>query len=403
MSNEDPTLTADSPPFESAALPDVVSVAKKSYYPALDGFRAIAVLLVFSAHYANFAWGWTGVNFFFVLSGFLITGILYDARNQRHRFRNFYVRRTLRIFPLYYGVFAILLITTPLFHWQWSTRWLLWPCYLGNFSLFTYLPVIRENGSMGALSGFLGAPFLSRPAEFHLVLGHFWSLCVEEQFYLLWPLVVFTVGRRVALMRICAVVVIALPFVRWGFDAIHKTPPLPGNFLFGITFFQVDALLLGGLIALYFRGDKAPNLRLAASGIAYAIVAAAGLGVFYEHFVKHVSYPWNVTPSWVFTFGLTLVNLFAGSIILLSLHRGFFLNRILLLRPLRRLGQVSYGFYVFHAIPITLYGSFVSSHLHHLQRTTSALLSLLCTSGLALLSYRYFESPFLRMKDRWTR
>jgi peptidoglycan/LPS O-acetylase OafA/YrhL len=384
-----------------AVLP--VPVANRPYYPALDGIRAIAVLLVFSAHYAHFAWGWIGVNIFFVLSGFLITGILYDTRNQRHRFRNFYVRRTLRIFPLYYGVFAMLLITTPLFHWQWSERWLLWPCYLGNFSLFTYFPFIRDNGSMGVLSGALGAPFLSRPAEFHLVLGHFWSLCVEEQFYLLWPLVVFTIGRRVALMRICAVVVIALPFLRWGLDAIHRTPPLPSTFLFGITFFQVDALLLGGFIALYLRGDEASNLKLAASGIAYAMVGAAILGIFYEYFVKHASYPWNITPSWVFTFGLTLVNLFAGSIVLLSLNPGFFLNRILLLRPLRRLGQVSYGFYVFHAIPITLYGSFVAAHLHHLRQTSTGLLALLCTVGLALFSYRYFESPFLRMKGRWTR
>src|ERR1035441_2665940 len=78
----------------------------KKFYPALDGLRALAVLMVFYAHYnlspgPSVAWGWAGVNIFFVLSGFLITGILYDTRNTARRFRNFYVRRTLRIFPLY--------------------------------------------------------------------------------------------------------------------------------------------------------------------------------------------------------------------------------------------------------------------------------------------------------------
>src|ERR1700722_7833144 len=97
---------------------------KKRFYPALDGLRAIAVLMVFYQHYyPNFRmglnWGWAGVDIFFVLSGFLITGILYDTQNAAHRFRNFYVRRTLRIFPLYYGVLLLALLLTPLLHWTW--------------------------------------------------------------------------------------------------------------------------------------------------------------------------------------------------------------------------------------------------------------------------------------------
>jgi peptidoglycan/LPS O-acetylase OafA/YrhL len=78
--------------------------AKRAFYPALDGLRAVAFLMVFFHHYMRLPWGWSGVDFFFVLSGFLITGILFDTRHDFHRFRNFYVRRTLRIFPLYYGI-----------------------------------------------------------------------------------------------------------------------------------------------------------------------------------------------------------------------------------------------------------------------------------------------------------
>jgi peptidoglycan/LPS O-acetylase OafA/YrhL len=394
-------MTADSS-VETDANPDLESTTRRPYFPALDGIRAIAALLVFCAHYANFGWGWAGVNIFFVLSGFLITGILYDTRNDRYRFRNFYVRRTLRIFPLYYGIFLILLLSTPLFHWEWSGRWL-WPCYLGNFSLFTYFPSIRANDAVGALWGTLGSPFLRTPARFHLVIGHFWSLCVEEQFYLVWPLVVFLVRQRIALMRICAAVVVALPFLRWLLELTHQNPPLPTTFPYGITFFQLDALLLGGFIALYLRGGDVSKLRGVASAAAFGIVCIAALAVLYEHFVKHAPDLWNSTPSWAFTFGMTLVNLLSGSIILLSLNPRYFLNRVFVLRPLRRLGQVSYGFYVFHAMPIALYGGLVSSHLHHFQRIATGLLGLSCTICLALLSYRYFESPFLQMKERWTR
>jgi peptidoglycan/LPS O-acetylase OafA/YrhL len=168
------------------------------------------------------------------------------------------------------------------------------------------------------------------------------------------------------------------------FEATHTAPPLPGTFFYVITFFQLDALLAGAFLALYLRGSESSWLERAAPGLAFGIAATAGLAIVYEYFIRHIAHPWNVIPSWEFTFGLTPVNLLSGSIILLSLNPRFFLNRIFLLPPLRRLGQVSYGFYVFHAIPIALYGSFVASHLHHLRQTSTGLLALLCTIGLAL-------------------
>jgi peptidoglycan/LPS O-acetylase OafA/YrhL len=90
--------------------------------------------MVFAQHYLNLPWGWAGVDVFFVLSGFLITGILYDSRDQPNRVSNFYIRRTLRIFPLYYGLMVLLVISYPLFRWQWNWTWLVWPAYLGNFA-----------------------------------------------------------------------------------------------------------------------------------------------------------------------------------------------------------------------------------------------------------------------------
>ena len=130
-------------------MPDLqpAPFAPKAYYPALDGLRALAILMVFHFHYTAFYavrspfshWGWVGVDFFFVLSGFLITGILYDSRGRRHAYRDFAFRRILRIFPLYYAVWLLVLLTAPLLHWKWPVLGWTWPLYLGNFAQFVHL------------------------------------------------------------------------------------------------------------------------------------------------------------------------------------------------------------------------------------------------------------------------
>src|ERR1700733_88484 len=118
----------------------------RAFYPALDGMRALAFLMVFGQHYLHLPWGWAGVDLFFVLSGFLITGILFDTRNDPHRVRNFYLRRTLRIFPLYYGVMLYILLLYPLFRWDIDWKWLAWPAYLGNYLRFLN-PSVLVDGS----------------------------------------------------------------------------------------------------------------------------------------------------------------------------------------------------------------------------------------------------------------
>lgn len=153
-----------------------------TFYPALDGLRGVAFLMVFGVHYLSLAWGASGVNVFFVLSGFLITGILFDSRDDRFRVYNFYLRRTLRIFPLFYGLFVFLLVSTPLLHWRWNRYWLFWPLYLGNFLHFAS-PVaqVPHTALQLAADGHLTSARFPRS---ELYLGHLWSLCVEEQFYL---------------------------------------------------------------------------------------------------------------------------------------------------------------------------------------------------------------------------
>ena len=208
--------------------------------------------MVFCQHYLEMPWGWTGVDLFFVLSGFLITGILYDTRDLPGRVRTFYVRRTLRIFPLYYGVLLLLVLLTPLMHWQWSAFWWAWPAYLGN-----YLRFLQFGHATPALQQAMFGQLTSGTAAGVVVyMGHFWSLCVEEQFYLVWPWVVFAVRDRRRLMACCIAAVVVTPIARVAIAAVAPPffmVPLVGTVV--LTPLRADALLLGGLIALLLRGD----------------------------------------------------------------------------------------------------------------------------------------------------
>jgi peptidoglycan/LPS O-acetylase OafA/YrhL len=379
----------------------------RAFYPALDGLRAIAFLLVFGQHYFMLPWGWTGVNIFFVLSGFLITGILYDTRNDTHRARNFYIRRALRIFPLYYAVVLGVVLTNPAFHWNWSLYWLAWPCYIANF-----LPYISHSMSVDQSPLQLAAFAWLRPLktpQITFFLGHLWSLCVEEQFYFIWPWIVFWVKSRRALVRICSAVVILVPILR--LIAQHEAPAwmLHADILDRATPFQVDSLLLGALIALLVRGEYSKILPKIGRTITvlFLVVAACvvGAGVAHSYPNWRAGYPY---PGWMFTWGLTFVNLLTAGMILWGMERSSFFYNSLSLRPLRWMGRISYGAYVFHGIFQSIYwgiillaGTRVKFIGHHPIFFTS-LLGLTSTVLLSWISFEYFESPFLNLKERWT-
>ena len=377
----------------------------KKFYPALDGLRAVAVLMVFYQHYlsgGHFAsnWGWTGVDFFFVLSGFLITGILYDTRDRVHRFRDFYIRRTLRIFPLYYGVLLFGFALTPWFHWIWHPAWALWPLYLGNYARFLWLSDWYQG--TGVLDHMRSALVLAPP--FFLYFGHFWSLCVEEQFYLVWPPLVFLIRDRLRLRDLCIAICILCLLARIVCAIILPRAYLDAEILYRLTPLRADALLFGGVLALMLRGPEAETLKRLVRP-AFLLFAASFLAfeIVYRHYAHHVYYPIAGAPI-LDTLGYTLIDLFAGIVILLSLHPGGLFYRIFTLKPLRRLGQVSYGFYVFHDIPHVAYTAIVTHFAVHRKIDIGSLTAILAFCGtltLSFFSFRYFESPFLRLKERY--
>ena len=295
----------------------------KRFYPALDGLRALAVLMVFFEHYESaefpaFNWGWVGVDVFFVLSGFLITGILYDTRETKHRFRNFYVRRILRIFPLYYGVLLLGVLLTPIFHWLWNPAWILWFCYLGNYSRFIYLhdPLFVR----GAIEHLVAkSPFHHIGA---LYLGHFWSLCVEEQFYLVWPFIVFRIRDRVRLRNFCALICGLTLLLRVMCVVFVPNQYLSAELLYRITPLRVDALLLGGVVALCLRGPEAEQVQKIVKPI--LIIFTVGF-VIWELTYRAISgghhfyHPYAGAPI-LTTIGYSLIDIYSAALILSMLQ-----------------------------------------------------------------------------------
>ena len=212
--------------------------AEPAHLPALDGFRGLAILAVMLSHFLNAghavteeSWwgrvllgGFVGVDMFFVLSGFLITGILLDARVTTARgFGVFYARRALRIFPLYYASLALVFLLRPAGP---DSPW--WDRTFAS--------------NLGAT---WKGRWLVSPEGFDL--GHFWSLAVEEQFYLVWPFLVAALGRR-HLPKICLACLVIAPVIHFAF---HFSGNAPAAYLF--TPVRLHTLAAGAWLALAFR------------------------------------------------------------------------------------------------------------------------------------------------------
>ena len=356
------------------------------WYPALDGVRGIAVFLVFTVHYVPRLTGyigWSGVLIFFVLSGFLITGGLYDNRNKPRRFRNFYIRRTLRIFPLFYFIWLCIFLAAIFVHVRWRPLLVLWPLYLGNYARFL--------GGTEAVDRIW-------TNHFAFEIGHFWSLAVEEQFYLLWPLIVYRVNDRRRLIRICIVVIVVVLLLRVLLSLVLPHRILDLEFLYRMTFSQADGFLLGGLLALVMRGPKESVLLRSGSKLFTGALAAL-LAVWILHGGIYSAHVEPSTP-WMEEYGFTLIDLAAGGLILCSLRPANLLFLCMNFGPLRLLGRYSYGFYVYHVLLEPLLVVFVLKRWH-IPQALLYTVDFGIILGISALSYHLLEMPFLRLKGRF--
>jgi peptidoglycan/LPS O-acetylase OafA/YrhL len=365
------------------------------HIPALDGLRGVAILLVFMSHVSlalvpanridsqirTFGlMGWTGVDLFFVLSGFLITGILLDTQGRTHWWRSFFARRALRIMPLYYGALALLFFGLPLTALAHRPAVALLLDHQAWYWTYT-VNILRALEPQGA----------------PLNTDHLWSLSIEEQFYLFWPLVVSLCAPATLLGVAAATVVGGLFFRLWIALATSLWMAAPYFLLPG----RLDALMAGAVLAIG-RGRLARLRPLIAPTVAIALAALAGILVwrrtlFYNDvIVEIVAYP--------------LVAALFGALLLAVLisSGGSRLTRLLSRPALQSLGKYSYGFYIVHYPllffierwwPFPLQREWaIAGGSRFPNILLLAVVALPLSYAVAWLSYHLYESHFLKLK-----
>ena len=357
--------------------------------PELDGVRGIAILMVTLYRFTKeidpsehsllaivhrFApIGERGVDLFFVLSGFLITGILLESKPREGYFRNFFVRRALRIFPLY---FATLLATLFVL-----------PSFLGTSAfdlprneqvyLWTYMTNVR----MSWLNTWCFGP-----------LDHFWSLAVEEHFYFVWPLVVYFLSPR-TLLRLCLGIIVVVGIGR----IMAATRPELGLAVDVLTLFRCDSLCFGALLAVCLNRGVSPITieKLAKWTLPLLLCIAIAIAIYGG---RMLTLPSSLCPAiWALLMA-----------VLLTRFRSHWMGRVTRNGILRWFGKYSYGMYVFQlplvsVVTIGLFQASLPGFAYHPVFTSllyiGAMLLLNCL--LAFASFHCFEKHFLKLKHKW--
>jgi peptidoglycan/LPS O-acetylase OafA/YrhL len=387
------------------------STVSGGHIAALDGLRGLAILAVLIFHFAPYVAGtnpvlfavnnwrvsaWCGVDLFFVLSGFLITGILLDAKTSAHYFRNFYARRTLRIFPLYFGVllaaWALAQVTGTALSESVHDRELADQ----PFWLWTYCTNIAV-----ALKG-------NWTLTFHgLSVSHFWSLAVEEHFYLLWPVVVLVLRPR-GLAIACCLAIVGAVLLRTVLIA-HGAAPLT---VYVLTPCRLDALALGGLLALMARQSDLAGYRKHASwlalatGVLMAAIFAIGGGDLLTASFRGQTPLVRAAQVFGATVGYTLLAVCFGSVLVLAVSSptGWVAcgcNSAIL----RFLGKYSYGLYVYHDALDPLFDRWfpradIAALVHSITLAGFLVMLFKCSLAIAVAvaSWHLFEKSVLRWK-----
>jgi peptidoglycan/LPS O-acetylase OafA/YrhL len=353
--------------------------------PALDGLRGAACLMVLLHHcgcghatslgarlYNRVsAAGWAGVDLFFVLSGFLITGLLLEARGRTGGLRRFWFRRAVRILPLAYAYLAVVFFS-PL--WQkepwhpgvYAEQWWFW-LYANNWLA------------------------LYRPSLDHGLLGHFWSLAIEEQFYLLWPIAVLCVSLR-RLETFCVVVVSASVVGHLWASALHVRTDL----VHSLTPARLDGLVLGSWLTLFRARTRTSKSQVASHRWRIALAGTLGILLLLPARGLPAGHPWVLavgSPALAIIFTMLLSAL-------LNAPRGAIVRRFFEARALAALGRISYGFYVLHV-------AVVASLRRHWNADSGSLLdclsfvtiALFASAALATVTWFAFERPLLRLRQ----
>lgn len=356
----------------------------------LDGVRAVAIWMVLLLHalcgFPNAAGaldflpapvllilshGWLGVDLFFILSGFLITGILLNSRHRQHYFSNFYIRRVLRIMPVY---FATVFVWVLLYR-DFGRYFLLSSVFGANLSWLLHIPTPHGPGIL-------------------------WSLAVEEHFYLLWPLVIFLIKRRTVAI-IAGIIFLGMPLLR-GYFAYRGMNP---EVIYMLSWFRFDGLAAGAMLAIWARSAYASKRTSAyvACGLATCFVVLTIVG---EPFglmgtKSVVSVALRYTQAYL---------IFAAFFVLIVAYRGTKWTAPLRWRFVQLSGALSYCLYLVHLSVGDGYEYILKRSGIHVVPTLGAsgavllraVFMLTISFAIALLSRKYLEDPCLSLKDRFT-
>jgi peptidoglycan/LPS O-acetylase OafA/YrhL len=366
------------------------------HIPELDGLRGIAIAMVLLLHTFShlgissiakvFQMGWAGVDLFFVLSGFLISRILLDAKGRGGYFTNFYARRALRIWPLYYLIvgFSYLVVPHMAAGLRFDTsvyRWTTYALYLQN--LFHW-------GDFGPWP-----------------LGVAWSLAIEEQFYLVWPLLIYILPARI-LKRVLISIAALVPAVRFLMLYLGSAPVA----IYTATPFRLDSLAIGSLIAVLTLGGIPVTLRRQARLSCFLLLPLSAVlicGPLRGDKVLTSTGPVDpyTAASIALIFSMLAVG-FAGLIAVVLSAGSPIMMRVCGSSILRYLGKVSYGLYLYHGIIWILGRALVRPQLASLfslrdkQLTLAGvLIEYTLLFAVAYASWRWFEQPLLKLKSHF--
>ena len=370
-----------------------MAVVGRPFLKSLEGIRAYAFLMVFLVHFSGFKWNLMGrsgasypwlillqlsfvaVPIFFAMSGYLITGVLFDTLHRPGYFKVFYFRRAMRIFPLYYAILLFGLLVAAVQHYQLRPAHLLFAVYLNNWSPTDSLAIWGK----------------------HLHFSHLWSLAVEEQFYLLWPVVIWLLRGRRQLLTFCYVQVASAFALRLAFPLLHMT----ATQAYQSTFLRCDAIMLGAALALHERGPMGSLARLTRPAWVAVVGGLAAMTI--RALLVGQALPYD---AFGVAFIMPLLAVIGAGILILAMQPG---NVVFYLSERAwavTMGKLSYSLYILHELLVPTWEMKVIPMLsHHLGRGTGRLVGMLLAFalvyGASKLTYRFLEMPGLRMKNRF--
>lgn len=354
------------------------------HIPTLDGVRGLAILLVLVFHLYKYIYvtniGWIGVDLFFVLSGFLITGILLNAKATPNFFLNFISRRALRIFPLYYLFLFLFFIVLPALNLS---------LYIDNFEYLSENQIWFWTYTQNWLGAF-SSDWINGS-----IISHFWSLAIEEQFYLFWPFIIYFNSKK-SIVRISIVIIFMSIILRNIF--IYFEYSWVTSYIFTLS--RLDNLAIGALCAVLVRDGV--FVKILNRYIVYIMMISFLIVIFILVYTRNLS----MSNIYFLSFGYTVLAILFACIILFSLseHRFNLLKTVFNNPIMIFFGKYSYGLYVYHIPAYMLLYPKLNSSLQVL--TNFEIINSLIASTLifiivvivSLLSYHFVEVKFLKLK-----